>query len=180
MKIVVGLGNPGDKYKHTRHNAGFLALDFYLHDKEVIRCESKFSGQICEMHFSHHKTFFVKPHTYMNKSGNVVKALCDFYKIDLRQNLLIIHDDKDLPLGTIRVTNNASAAGHRGVQNIIDMLGTKEFRRIRIGVETRTHGTKVSTEAFVLQNFHIDELKTMHTTILPQVTQEIERFIHEQ
>lgn len=188
MKIIVGLGNPGEKYTNTRHNAGFLALDFFLKDKETISCQSKFKAQICELRhpvfpllekegLGGVKLLFVKPETFMNLSGTAVKAIAEFYKIDPAKELLVIHDDTDLPLGTFRVTESCSAAGHNGVQNIIDELGTQNFHRIRIGVETRASRNDLPTDAFVLQNFSADDLSQLQLDILPKVALEIQKFI---
>ena len=177
MKIIVGLGNPDFKYQTTRHNAGFLAIDFYLKNITSIACQSKFKAQICELHFGAQKVFFVKPQTYMNLSGEAVKELCNFYKLNPETELLVLHDEVDLPLGEIRTSNNSSAAGHNGVQSIIDSLSSQNFRRIRIGVETRDDKKIPPTESFVLQNFTQEELKKMEMEIFPNVKMEIEKFI---
>ena len=144
VKIIVALGNPGAKYQNTRHNAGWLALDYFISDLknkvEDLSWQKKFDSEI--LHLGHSDTnsdtsdyTLVKPQTYMNESGRAVKAVCDFYKIDISANLLVLHDDTDLPLGALRVTGSSSAAGHNGVQDIIDKLGSQDFHRIRIGVE---------------------------------------------
>ncbi|MBU6447230.1 aminoacyl-tRNA hydrolase [Patescibacteria group bacterium] len=156
MKIIVGLGNPGEKYLKTRHNAGFMALDYILKDKHVISCSSKFDAKICEVH-DPDKTFYVYPQTYMNDSGKAVKQIMDFYKV-LPEDLIIIHDDVDLPIGTVRVTDSSSDAGHNGVKSIIESLGTQDFKRIRIGIEDRADKKIPPTDAFVLMEFTDDEL----------------------
>ena len=109
----------------------------------------------------------------MNESGEAVKAICDFYKIDVSKDLLIIHDEVDLPLGTIRVTDSSSAAGHNGVQDIIEKLGTQDFHRLRVGVESRPSREHLPTEAFVLQNFTAEELQKLKEEIFPQAKIEI-------
>lgn len=177
MKIIVGLGNPEDKYKHTRHNAGFLALDFYLRGVETIHCESKFGSQICELHFAGNKTFFIKPQTFMNKSGEAVSEIMRFYKTIPSRDLLVVHDDTDLPFGTVREGFDSGSAGHNGVQNIIDELGSKEFKRVRIGVESRADKSQPPTDAFVLQNFTDDELKKLESEIFPETKKTIDQFI---
>lgn len=184
MKIIVGLGNPGTKYAHTRHNAGFLAIDHYLHGKETIHCQSKFNGQICELHFTAHthgaapvKVFFVKPQTYMNKSGEAVRALTEFYKINIATDLLVIHDEVDLKFGFYKVAFDSRPAGHNGVKNIVEELGTQEFHRIRIGVESRLSRHESPTDVFVLQNFSTDELHNLTSAVLPHIDKEIESFI---
>ncbi|MFA5990922.1 MAG: aminoacyl-tRNA hydrolase [Candidatus Doudnabacteria bacterium] len=177
MKLIVGLGNPGTKYTNTRHNAGFLAIDYFLKDIQAINCQSSFQAQICELHFGAQKVFLVKPQTFMNLSGEAVKAIGDFYKINYSTDLLIIHDDVDLPFGEIKNTTSSSAAGHNGVQNIIDLLGTKDFSRIRLGVENRADKKIPPTEAFVLQNFTDEELAKLHADVFPKVNQQINAFI---
>ncbi len=177
MKLIFGLGNPGKKYERTRHNAGFLAIDDYLKDKDPIACQSKFAAEICELHFGDNKVLFIKPQSFMNKSGEVVQGITQFYKVDPAQDILIIHDDKDLPLGTTKATDNSSAAGHNGVQNIIDVLGSQNFHRIRIGVETREPGSPIATEDFVLQNFSDEEWSMFEKTLLLQISQLVDQYI---
>src|SRR6266496_3560338 len=104
MKIVIGLGNPGEKYTNTRHNVGFMAVDFILHGNEFIleKPGNEFMSEVHSLEQNGQKLIFLKPHTYMNDSGQAAKAVCDFYKIDIARDFLVIHDDVDLPLGTIR------------------------------------------------------------------------------
>lgn len=177
MKLIIGLGNPGTKYTNTRHNAGFLAIDYFLKNIQAINCQSSFNAQICELHFGAQKVFLVKPQTFMNLSGEAVRAIGDFYKINYSTDLLVIHDDVDLPFGEIKNTTSSSAAGHNGVQNIIDLLGTKDFHRIRLGVENRADKKIPPTEAFVLQNFSDEEINKLEAEVLPEVKLAIEKFI---
>ena len=192
MKIIIGLGNPGDKYKNTRHNAGFMAVDFVVGDwklpahrsppeadegGDIGSWQNNFESMILRSSHSHQKTIFVKPQTFMNESGRAVKQICDFYKVDVAKDLLVVHDDTDLPLETIRANSNISSAGHKGVQNVIDSLGTRDFHRIRIGVETRASRNDMPTDAFVLQNFTDEELKKLQSDVFPMVKMEIEKFI---
>ncbi len=178
VKLIIGLGNPGNKYEHNRHNAGFLAIDDYLKNIQSINCQSSFKAQICELHFGAQKVFFVKPQTFMNLSGEAAKAIADFYKVDASKDILVVHDDVDLPFGNLRATDSSSAAGHNGVQNIIDTLSTQNFHRIRIGVESRTDKTIPPTESFVLQNFSGEELKKLQADVFPKVKEEIEKYIN--
>lgn len=184
MKIIVGLGNPGHAYEHTRHNAGFMALDYYLAKHEAIKCQSRFKGYVCEMHFTAHKTgaapvkvFFVKPQTFMNKSGEAVREILNFYKIHIPTDLLVIHDEIDLKFGFYKVAFDSRPAGHNGVKNIIEQLDTQEFHRIRIGVESRLSRHESPTDQFVLQNFSPNELATLSQTVLPKIEEEITTFI---
>jgi PTH1 family peptidyl-tRNA hydrolase len=200
MKLIIGLGNPGKQYEKTRHNVGFMALDFYLRNKQVINCAGKFNAQICEMHEQYttpdhaggvvatsserrgeiRKIFFVKPQAFMNLSGEVVREIADFYKIDVSKDILVIHDDKDLPFGTIRESKDSSSGGHNGVQNIIDELGTKDFSRVKIGVESREAESRIPTADFVLMNFKDEEMSVLDKEILPKVCGLIDRFLSSQ
>ena len=180
MKIIVGLGNPGEKYKNTRHNAGFLAIDYLLNDGDGFMEASKsheFKSEVYTWQEGEKKVIFLKPLTYMNDSGQALKVICNFYKISLADDLLVVHDEVDLPFGTIRETGSSSAAGHNGVQSIIDNLGTQDFHRLRIGVESRAQREDMPTDAFVLQNFSPEELEKFNSEILPEVKKEIQKFL---
>lgn len=177
MKIIVGLGNPGEKYRYTRHNAGFLAVDYFLSGKEAISCQSKFSGQICEMHFHATKTFFVKPQNFMNNSGEMVRELCNFYKVNIAEDLLVIHDEIDLKFGYYKLAHDSSHAGHNGVKSIINELGTQNFSRIRVGIESRQSRLESPTDQYVLQNFSKEELQILKSDLFPKIETEIQNFI---
>lgn len=177
MKIIVGLGNPGTKYETTRHNAGFMAVDFFLESRGSINCQSKFDAQICEYHEDGNKILFVKPQSFMNLSGEVVSEIINFYKVDPVQDLLVIHDEVDLPFGSTRESRDSGAAGHNGVQNIIDILGTKNFARLRVGVENREPGSPIPTDVFVLGKFTSYEIDKLKQEVLPECKNIIEKFI---
>ncbi len=177
MKIIVGLGNPGNRYELTRHNAGFLAIDYFLKDRDAITCQSKFNAQVCEYHENGMKVFFVKPQSYMNLSGEVIREIAAFYKIDVTTDLLVIHDDKDLVFGQIKSGSGSGAGGHNGVQNTIDELGTKDFARIRIGVEAREPDSPLPTDEFVLQKFTDEELAQLKEKVFPETNKLIEAFL---
>jgi peptidyl-tRNA hydrolase, PTH1 family len=157
MKLVIGLGNPGEKYKNTRHNAGFLALDYILKDFPKS-CSSKFDAEIHEASVENEKVFFIYPQTYMNESGSAVRQILDFYKLEPK-DLIILHDEVDLPLGTLRLTESSGSAGHNGIKSLIERLGTQDFKRIRIGVETREDKSQIPTDVFVLSPFAENELE---------------------
>ena len=180
MKLIIGLGNPGKEYENTRHNAGFLALDAFLKDKDVKwSTDTKFESEIFETIVAGTKMLFVKPQGFMNNSGETASKLCNFHKIDAKQDLLVVHDDVDLPLGTARAADNSSSAGHKGVQNIIDRLGSQEFHRIRIGVDQRAAGDPVPTEAYVLQKFTADEIDRLQDIMRNQVNPMITGFLND-
>jgi PTH1 family peptidyl-tRNA hydrolase len=180
MKLIVGLGNPGEKYKNTRHNAGFLTVDYILNDGDgfmTAKPSREFKSETFTMGHDGNKIIFLKPQTYMNDSGQALKIICNFYKMDLAKDLLVIHDDVDLPFGSVRATDSSSAAGHNGVQSVMDNIGTQNFHRIRIGVESRPQKTDLPTDAFVLQNFTDDEIQKLKIDIFPKIKTGVIRFI---
>lgn len=168
MKLIVGLGNHGDKYKFTRHNAGFMALDYLaLKWGFDFNFESKFKGEIAKTNRDGDSIIFLKPHTYMNLSGESVIAVMNFYKIQ-KEDLLVIHDDIDMPLGKMRFRAKGSDGGQKGIRSIIQVLGgANDFDRLKIGIGPQLN---LSAEAFVLQNFSDEQLKEMKNIL--QKTQE--------
>lgn len=174
--LIAGLGNPGKKYARTRHNAGFMFVDYF---RENFRDEFGFSdwelkkkmkSEISVGKFNGKKIILAKPQTFMNLSGIAIAATKKYFKVKL-ENIIVAHDDIDLPLGIFRVSKNASSAGHQGVQNIIDQLGTKDFTRIRIGIENQKD-KKMPTEKYVLGKFTDKELKIFRK-ILGEVASEL-------
>lgn len=163
--LIIGLGNPGKEYTKTRHNAGFIFADYF---RENFRDEFGFSdwelkkkmkSEISVGKFNGKKIILAKPQTFMNLSGVAVTAAKKFYKVKL-ENIIVVHDEIDLPLGTYRFSIGSSSAGHKGVQNIIDVLGARNFSRLRIGVDNRV-GKKIPTEKYVLGKFTSMELKIL-------------------
>lgn len=156
MKLIVGLGNHGDKYKFTRHNAGFMALDYISYKENFdFSFESKFKGEIAKTNLCGESVIFLKPHTYMNLSGEAVIAVMNFYKID-KKDLLIIHDDLDMPVGKMRFRAKGSDGGQKGIRSIIQMLGgANDFDRLKLGIGPQLN---LSAEAYVLQNFSEEQL----------------------
>jgi peptidyl-tRNA hydrolase, PTH1 family len=147
MYLIVGLGNPGKKYEFTRHNLGFRILDL-LSGGEAW--ENRYECQILKTD----SLILAKPQTYMNNSGTAVKEILKFYPA---AQLIVIHDELDFPLGAIKIMKNISAAGHNGVQSIIDELGTKDFIRIRLGIDDPEIRQQIPGDAFVLQKFTANE-----------------------
>ena len=132
MKLIVGLGNPGAEYQETRHNFGFMALDAYVrHHGVAWRSKAKFSAEMAELDLDGEKVLLAKPQTFYNLVGNAVQQIRSFYKIDMN-DVLVIHDEMALPLGTIRTRRGGSDAGNNGIKNIINTNGA-EFARVRIG-----------------------------------------------
>ena len=130
--LVVGLGNPGQKYQNTRHNMGFLTVDLLAEQKGVKLNKVKFKSAYNVLSFAGAKCLVMKPQTYMNLSGEAVREAAQFYKIPV-DHVLVIYDDISLPVGKIRVRPTGSAGGHNGIKNIIAHLGTQDFPRITIG-----------------------------------------------
>ncbi|MDD3347027.1 aminoacyl-tRNA hydrolase [Oscillibacter sp.] len=130
--LIVGLGNPGEKYEHTRHNMGFLTVDLLAQRQGVKLNRVKFKAAYNVMDFAGAKCLVMKPQTYMNLSGEAVREAAQFYKIPAGR-VLVIYDDVSLPVGKLRVRPSGSAGGHNGIKNIIAHLGTQEFPRIKIG-----------------------------------------------
>jgi len=131
--IIAGLGNPGRVYEGTRHNVGFTTLDLIADSLGVKINKVKFKGLLGEAAYEGNKILLLKPHTYMNLSGESVKDAVNFYKIPL-ENLIVIYDDMDLPVGRIRIRPEGSAGGHHGMESIIYQLGSEKFPRVRIGI----------------------------------------------
>jgi PTH1 family peptidyl-tRNA hydrolase len=148
MKIIVGLGNPGEKYESTRHNLGFLVLDRLLKDCAPVNVsnwkkETKFKSEVVELpiHGVDEKILLVRPQTYMNNSGMAVQLLSTFYKLS-PEDFWIVHDELDLPLGTLKIRFGGAAAGHHGVENIIEQLGSDKFWRFRLGIGHVLHNAR--------------------------------------
>lgn len=151
MKLVVGLGNPGAEYERTRHNIGWRVLETFNVDFSL---EKKFKAVVAK----EGDLIYCLPQTFMNNSGQAVRAVVDYYEIDLA-DIVVIYDDKDLPFGTIRLRSTGSSAGHNGVQSIIDHLGTTDFTRVRIGIAA--HYPIKDTSDFVLRKFSSAEEEQM-------------------
>ncbi|OGD84877.1 aminoacyl-tRNA hydrolase [Candidatus Curtissbacteria bacterium RBG_13_40_7] len=150
MKLIVGLGNPGAKFKNTRHNLGFMVIDNFARAQGFAwRYNQDWMG-----YFSKSDDFVIaKPSTYMNKSGESIISITNFYKVD-KKDILVIHDDLDLAFGKIRLSFDSASAGHRGVESVIDSLGSFDFGRLRIGIG---RSPNIDPEKFVLEEFSSDE-----------------------
>jgi PTH1 family peptidyl-tRNA hydrolase len=149
-QLIVALGNPGPKYELNRHNIGWLAVDQLKILKDAIWKE-KFKGVYCEISYNGAKVYFLKPYTYMNLSGESVQALIQFFKIDI-PNILVIHDELDLPWGEINYKTGGGLAGHNGLKSIAQCTGSQDFLRLRIGIGRPQHG---SVSNWVLSDFPV-------------------------
>jgi len=161
MFLIVGLGNPGDKYINTRHNIGFLVIDQLK--KKLDFPDFVFDKKSNSLLSKKEDIILAKPNTYMNLSGSAARALSKYYKME-SENQIIVHDDIDLPLGKIRVSKDRGSAGHKGVESIIKELKTKNFVRIRVGIRPEV-GKPKKTEEFVLKKFNKEEKGIVTETI---------------
>lgn len=167
MILIVGLGNPGEKYKNTRHNIGFRIIDEFRKKFNFpdFKSSKKFGAEISDNFFERKKIILAKPEKFMNNSGLAVKFLTVNYKIPAT-NLWIVHDDIDLSFGKIRISRARGPAGHKGVQSVIGKIGTKNFIRFRIGIRPKHYRKLVcGTEKFVLQKFTKREEKMVKEII---------------
>lgn len=133
MKLIVGLGNYGKEYEHTRHNMGFDVVDKFAESLGEDIDKSGFHSLYKKLKYFDEDIILVKPQTYMNNSGIAVKEIKDYFKIEL-EDIIIIYDDMDIQIGHLKLKNNGSSAGHNGIKSIIQHLGTQEFKRIRVGI----------------------------------------------
>lgn len=153
MKLIIGLGNIGKEYENTRHNIGFMVLDEYAKSKFDFKNDAKLKSNIAITNISGEKVIFIKPTTYMNLSGEALRATLNFYKIDI-EDILVIYDDLDLPTGKLRIRTKGSAGGHNGIKSIIANLGTQDFKRVKIGIDKAPY----SVVDYVLGKFSKEEL----------------------
>ena len=182
MRLIVGLGNPGDKYKNNRHNAGFMALD-------MINAQLGFNWQTSKKwnaRFAKEGDFiYLKPLTYLNNSGQAVEAIMSYYKLlpkkfavikkrdaDLSEILTVVHDDLDIEFGKYKISVDSRSAGHKGVESIIRHLGTKNFQRVRIGLKSDA-SSNYPAKKYVLQNFNREE-KEIVKGVIKNILSEIE------
>ena len=140
MKLIVGLGNPGKKYEHTRHNMGFDTVDLFAELAKIDIDKEAFKGLVGRGKVFEEDIYLLKPQTFMNLSGESVREIVNYFKIDI-EDVIIIFDDMALEPGKIRLRASGSSGGHKGMQNIIDKLGTEEIKRIRIGIGESTDDT---------------------------------------
>jgi PTH1 family peptidyl-tRNA hydrolase len=160
MYVIAGLGNPTKEYENTRHNIGFMAID-YLADKYGISLlECKHKALMGKGVINGNKVVLVKPLTYMNLSGEAIRSIIDYYKVDETEELIVIYDDISLDVGQLRIRKKGSAGGHNGIKNIIAHLGHDTFKRIKIGVGEKPKGYDLAD--YVLGHFTGDELKIMN------------------
>ncbi|MBQ2677725.1 MAG: aminoacyl-tRNA hydrolase [Oscillospiraceae bacterium] len=166
MHIITGLGNPGRKYENTRHNLGFITVDRLAEEHGISVTKSKHKALIGEGRISGQKVLLVKPQTFMNLSGEAVRAVMDYYKEPV-ENLLVIYDDADIPAGAVRIRKKGGAGTHNGMKSVVSCLGDDGFARIRIGIGTQDDRDIVD---HVLGGFTREEADVMREAVLTAVS----------
>lgn len=174
MRLIVGLGNPGNEYDQTRHNAGFLAIDKLCEKLNCNLDKNKFNAIYGIYSTSKDKIIIAKPQTYMNMSGEAVLELMNYYAIDI-SDLIVIHDDLDLPLGKIRLRYQGSCGGQNGMRNIIDLLGSEQINRIRLGI---SNDKSIDTKDYVLGKLSKEEFKILSDVAVKAAEAVIYSFDH--
>lgn len=159
MFIIVGLGNPGKEYETTRHNAGFCSIDEIAAQNNITVTENSHKALVGKGYIDGQKVILVKPQTYMNNSGESVREVTDYYKIDVTSELIVIFDDISLDVGMLRIRDKGSAGGHNGIKSIISHLGTQEFVRIKVGVGEKI--PQMDLADYVLGHFGKEDAEKM-------------------
>lgn len=163
MYIIAGLGNPTKEYENTRHNIGFMAIDALAEKYSISVMSCKHKALIGKGAINGNKVVLVKPLTYMNLSGEAIRAIIDYYKADAESELIVIYDDVSLDVGQLRIRKKGSAGGHNGIKNIIAQLGHDTFLRIKIGVGEKPKGYDLAD--YVLGHFNKEELAVMKESL---------------
>lgn len=161
LKLIVGLGNPGFDYNNTRHNVGFMVIDHYANKYGVKINKKKFNGLYQELVIDDEKVILLKPQSYMNLSGEVVRKFVDFFKINI-DDILVINDDLDLPLGKYKLKASGSSGGHNGLKNIELHLNTRNYKRLKIGI---SNNKEIDTKDYVLGHFSQNDLNILGVII---------------
>lgn len=177
MHLIIGLGNPGKKYEHTRHNIGFQVVDALARELGIqFHRDKKFNAEVAEVPLDSHPPTLAKPLTFMNNSGEAVKKLLAGFRYSV-SDLLIIQDEVDLRFGQIRVSTNSSSAGHNGINSIIAALKTEDFTRLRIGIDARARRDERDTHDYVLDTFTPEEETKLKQQVIPAALEEIKRLL---
>lgn len=178
MKLIFAQGNPGLQYARTRHNVGFIMLDALAEHKGASwRTDSKFKADITDVSINGEKILLVKPLSFYNETGQVARAIVDFYKLDPARDVLVIHDELALPFGTIRVRGKGSDAGNNGIKSLNSHLGA-EYGRIRIGIWNEMRD-RMDDASFVLSMFSKDEHQALTTSVYDATIPLIQSFVAE-
>ena len=161
MKLIVGLGNPGREYENTRHNVGFMVIDKYLKKRNITNYKEKFNGIYYEDTINNEKIILLKPQKYMNLSGEVVRSFINFFKISI-DDILVISDDLDIPLGKIKLKLSGSCGGHNGLRNIENNIGSQDYKRLKIGI---SNNKNLDTKDYVLGKISSDDFKILDESL---------------
>lgn len=169
MKLIVGLGNPGKNYEKTRHNVGFMVLDELFKSLEKYNISKwelskKFNAMICGGEVNGQKIILAKPMTFMNSSGQTVQLIGHYYNI-VPRDIIVVHDDKDIKLGELKIQTDRGHAGHNGVRSIIEQIGSQDFTRIRVGIASANAKKMDDIANFVLKKFGLFEKATLEKSI---------------
>jgi len=162
MYLIVGLGNPGDKYRYTKHNVGFMVLDYFASQHNINISKIKHKAILGEGLIGQEKVVLVKPQTYMNLSGESVQELMNWYKEDISR-LIVVYDDVDLPVGRIRIRPEGSSGTHNGMKSVIYLLNTDKFPRLRVGISKQPEYMDLAD--YVLSRFSDEEIPLMEEAI---------------
>ena len=177
MKLIVGLGNPGTKYQFSRHNVGFLLMDLL---SERYGCEfsrsKAFDSELSKAEVFSEKCLLVKPSTFMNLSGAPVSKVARYYGVSC-EDVIVIHDDIDLPKMEVRYKKSGGHGGHNGIRSVASSLGSDKFARVKIGVGRPEEGSQIPMSDWVLTNFRKDELKLFHGDIFDKVSEHLKKFL---
>ena len=161
MLLIVGLGNPGKEYENTRHNIGFMILDQFAKKNNVNIDSKKFNGLYTEVLVNNKKVILLKPQSFMNLSGEVVKKFVDYFKIDI-DDVLVINDDLDIEIGKYKLKKSGSSGGHNGLKNIENHLQTNNYKRLKVGISKEKN---IDTKDYVLGKFNKQELEILNSVI---------------
>jgi PTH1 family peptidyl-tRNA hydrolase len=175
MFMIVGLGNPGQQYAGTRHNVGFMMLDYFAAKYNLVLSDSKWKALAAKAIIWNASVLLLKPETFMNLSGTPVAQAAHYYKLP-PENILVLHDDLDIEFGRLKIVSGGGDAGHKGIRSIIEQLGTKNFSRIKIGIGRPS--TSILPEKYVLGKFEPDE-KEVIEGIMPVVSDGIRIFLQQ-
>ncbi|MCL5011172.1 MAG: aminoacyl-tRNA hydrolase [Patescibacteria group bacterium] len=174
MFLIVGLGNPGLKYRKTRHNIGFRVLDVFQKENDFpkFKLDKKSRAEISKGIVNNQEILLAKPQTFMNSSGFAVKALVGNWKLEIG-NCIVVHDDFDLPFGEVKTKQSGSSGGHHGVQSIIDVLKTQNFTRLRVGtrpiLKLETQNSKLESKELKAKDFVLKKFSREEEKLLPQI-----------
>ena len=179
MKMLIGLGNPGEKYQNTRHNVGFMMVDFIvsqiknkiskIKNKKYIaklKFDKYLQAEVAQIEIHNERVILVRPQTFMNQSGRVVKSVVDKFQIDIGHELYIIHDDLDIRLGEYKIQKGKGPKLHNGIASIEKELSVSDFWRVRIGIDNRHKETRIPGETYVLQDFFREEKERLNEVFI--------------